>query len=156
MSSQKDIQALRPIIEGLADLASCQSMISATIIPSVGAVTTKMGSVAWYGIAQGRLVTIAATTVLPALVGTIAQNKFNVYCYYIDSAGTVTSAMGVEGTTKDLIKWPIRPTGKTLVGASMFNPTTAAFIGGTTLADAANTNHVGLNALGAFDPSMVL
>ena len=156
VSAHIDRAALKAILEPIVDLLSCQSMISATILPSVGAVTTKMGSVAWYGMASGIPVTIAATTVLPALVGTIAQNTFNVYAYYIDSAGTVTSQMGTAGATLAAVKFPVRPAGKALVGASLFNPTTGAFIGGTTLADAANTNHVGLNVLGGFDQTSLV
>lgn len=152
----RDKETLRPILEGMTDALSCQSMERAAIAASTGAVTCKIGAVDWYGIAQGKLQKIAAATVLPALSGTIAQNTFNVYCFYVDAAGTVTSQMGTAGATKDLIKWPIRPVGKTLVGAAMFNPTSAAFIGGTTLADAANTNIVGLNTMGAFDPSFLL
>jgi len=148
--------ALTQLLSPIVDLLSCQSMISAAIVPSVGAVTTKMGAVDWYGIAKGIPVKITAATVLPALSGTILINTFNVYAYYIDSAGTVTSQMGTAGTTLALVKFPVRPVGKTLVGASLFNPTTGSFIGGTTLADAANTNHVGLNALGGFDQTSLI
>lgn len=156
LHDKRDRENLRPIVEGIADALSCQSMERAAIAASVGATTVKIGAVDWYGIAQGKLQKVAAATVLPALSGTIAQNTFNVYCFYIDSAGTVTSQMGTAGATKDLIKFPTRPVGKTLIGAAMFNPTTAAFIGGTTLADAANTNIVGLNTMGAFDPTFLL
>lgn len=153
---QRDLANLRPMIEGIADALSCQSMERAAIAASTGATTCKIGATDWYGIAQGKLQKVAAATVLPALSGTIAQNTFNVYCFYIDSAGTITSQMGTAGATKDLIKFPVRPVGKTLIGAAMFNPTAGAFVGGTTNADAANTNIVGLNTMGAFDPTFLL
>jgi hypothetical protein len=156
LDSPDDRTTLYPLFQTIADMASCQSMERAAIAASVGATTCKIGAVDWYGIAQGKLQKIAAATVLPALVGTISQNKFNVYCFYVDAAGTVTSQMGTEGTTKDLIVWPIRPIGKTLIGAAMFNPTTAPFIGGTTNADAANTFIVGLNVLGSIDASFLV
>jgi hypothetical protein len=156
LSIRRDVNVYRLVLAPTVDLQSCQSFISATIVPSVGAVTAKVGAVDWYGIASGVLVKVAATTVLPALVGTIAQNTFNVYAYYVDSAGVVTSQMGVAGTTLAGVKWPTRPTGKAYLGASLFNPTAASFIGGTTLADAANTNHVGLNALGGFDQTSLV
>jgi len=152
----RDAEILRPIIEGIADALSCQSMERAAIAASTGAVTCKIGAVDWYGIAQGKLQKIAAATVLPALSGTIAQNTWNAYYFYVDAAGTVTSQMGTAGATKAAMVPPVRPVGKTLIGAAMFNPTAADFIGGTTLADAANTNIVGLNTMGAIDPTFLL
>jgi len=134
----------------MATLKASFSMERAAIAASVGAPTCKVGAVDWYGIANGALVKVAAATVLPALVGTISQNTFNVYAFFVDSAGTVTSQMGTEGATKDLIVFPATPLGKALMGMAMFNPTTASFVGGTTNADAANTNIVGLNVLGSF------
>ena len=156
LSSHIDRAAFKAILEPIVDSLSCQSMISATIVPGAGLVTTAMGGTSWRGLAKGIPVTIAAATVMPALVGTIAQNTFNVYAYYIDSAGVVTSQMGTAGATLADMKFPVRPAGKTLVGASQFNPTSAAFIGGTTLTDAANTNHVGLNVLGAIDQTSLV
>lgn len=156
LSIRRDVNIHRLVLAPTIDLLSCQSFISATIVPSVGAVTTKVGAVDWYGVANGVLVKVAAATVLPALVGTILINTFNVYAFYVDSAGVVTSQMGTAAATLAGVKWPVRPAGKVYLGASLFNPTTGSFIGGTTLADAANTNHVGLNALGGFDQTSLV
>lgn len=156
LSNHIDKVYFKNILEPIVDLMSCQSMISAAIVPSTGAVTTKIGAVDWYGMVKGVPVKIAAATVMPALVGTISTNTFNVYAFFVDTAGVVTSAMGTEGATLAAMKFPTRPAGKTFVGASMFNPTAAPFVGGTTLADAANTNHIGLNALGGYDATSLV
>src|SRR5258708_8405314 len=52
---------------------------------------------AFHAVAGGVLVTKAAATDMAPLVGTVTNAKFNVYCFFIDSAGALSNAMGTEG-----------------------------------------------------------
>jgi hypothetical protein len=80
------------------------------------------------------------------LAGTILQNNFGGWVFTVDVAGTTASRFMNQGTTLALMTWPVIPASETVVGWVRLNPTTAAFIGGTTLLDAANTNAVYVNA----------
>lgn len=148
-------RAVQFILEALADrFASCMLGSAAIVISGASGTTAKTGAVAVNAIASNSLVNIPAGTVLPALVGTVAQNFFNVYVFYIDNAGVITVAMGTPAATLASVIWPNTPQGKAIVGALTANPTTAPFIGGTTALDAANTNVVYISPVGAFDPSI--
>lgn len=87
-------------------------------------------------IANGVLVTKAANTDMASLVGSVTNTKFNIYAFYIDSAGTLTSAMGTEGATLAAVVPPATPAGKAQIGYVIVNPTgTGPFVGGTTQLD---------------------
>jgi hypothetical protein len=115
----------------------------------------KTGATAFYALATGVLVTIAASTDMPALVGTVVNATFNVFCFFVDSAGTVTSAMGTAGATLAAVVFPQFPEGKALVGFIVVNPTgTGNFVGGTTALDDATVvpTVAYVSAIGGFDP----
>lgn len=107
---------------------------------------------------DGRLVTLAAGTDMPALVGTVTNATFNVFCFFVNAAGTVTSVMGTAGATLAQVKWPDFEPGKACIGFVIINPTgTGDFVGGTTaLGDATVVpNAVYVSPVGAFDPTFV-
>lgn len=160
VAAGKDREALRPVLNALADRLSSQSLSSAGfVIKAGGSAIVKTGAAAYYGIANGRLVTKAAATDMAALVGTVTNAKFNVFCFYIDSAGTLTTAMGTEGATLAAVKFPQTPEGKAMLGFVVINPTgTGNFVGGTTALDDATVapNAAYVNTQGAFDPSVAL
>ncbi len=151
---------LRAILEPLADRLSCTGQITSGLVIKVGAsAIVKSGAAAWYGVVQGKLVTKAASTDMPALAGTVTNAKFNVYCFFIDTAGTITAAMGTEGATLGTVKFPSLPAGKTLFGYIIVNPTgTGNFVGGTTALDDATVapNVVYIGDPRGVDPSVVL
>jgi len=153
-------RALRNVIEPVADRLSCQSRITAGLVIKAGAsALVKTGAAAWYGTVQGKLVTIAAATDMPALVGTVTADLFNVFCFFVDIGGTVTVAMGTEATTLVGVTFPQIPVGKTMIGFIIVNPTgTGNFVGGTTALDDATVvpTVVYMDAIGAFDPSVLL
>lgn len=155
-----DREAARKILEPLVDRLSCQSLAGAgLVIKAGGGVLVKTGATAWYGLVQGKLVTKAAATDMPALVGTVANAAFNVYAFFVDSAGTVTSQMGTAGATLAAVKFPAIPAGKTMIGFIIVNPTgTGDFVGGTTALDdvtvAPGTLYVSPH--GAIDPSALI
>lgn len=155
VASAKDRANLRAVLAPLFDRMSCQSHSSAGLeITAGGGTTAQIGSGStWHGVVKGISRTIAAGTDMPALVGDITAAYFNVYCFFIDSAGTVTSAMGTEGSTRALVKFPPIPEGKAMIGYLVVTYA-SAFVGGTTALDTATTLYV--NVLGAFDPSCLI
>lgn len=113
-----------------------------------------------YATANGVLVTKAADTDMAALSGTVVNATFNVFCFYIDSAGTLTSAMGTAGATIGAVVFPALPQKKAFLGFVIINPTgTGDFVGGTTVLDdgTVTPNAVFVNGnVGPFDPTMLL
>lgn len=157
LTSTNDRRALQPVLSALGDRLSSQTLGSAgLVIKAASNVLAKTGASATSVIAGGVLRSIAAATDMASLSGTTAQNKFNVYCFFIDSAGTLTTLMGTEGATLANVVFPPTLVGKSMIGFITVNPTTAAFIGGTTALDAANTNVVYVNTQGAFDPNVLV
>lgn len=152
--------ALQRILSALGDRLSSQSLNSAGLaIKAGGSAIVKTGASAYYAVAQGDLVTKGAATDMPALVGTVTNAKFNVFCFYIDSGGTLTSQMGTEGATLASVVWPETPVGKAQLGFIVVNPTgTGNFVGGTTALDDATVvpNVAYVNTQGAFDPTVLV
>lgn len=72
-----------------------------------------------------------------ALAGTVTNAKFNVYVFYVDTAGTMSTSMGTEGTTLADVVFPAYDkTTKCMIGFVIINPTgTGNFVGGTTVLD---------------------
>jgi hypothetical protein len=111
-----------------------------------------------YALAQGVLVTKAANTAMAALAGTVANATFNVFAFFIDRGGNLTSAIGSAGSTLAGVTMPTPPPGQAMIGFVIVNPTgTGAFVGGTTALDDATVvpNAVYVNTLGAFDPTVL-
>jgi len=159
LASNSDRTALRFCLNPLADRYSTQSLTSAALaIKTGGSAIVKTGAT-YYGVAQGVLVTKASSTDMAALSGTVTNAKFNAFCFYVDSAGTLTSAMGTEGATLALVKFPEPPVGKAMIGFVVINPTgTGNFVGGTTALDDATVVPTAayVNTLGAFDPTVLV
>lgn len=108
--------------------------------------------------ANGKLVSKASATDLPALSGTVTNATFNVFAFFIDSAGTLTSQIGVAGSTLAKVALPPIPESKALIGFVVINPTgTGDFVGGTTNLDDATVvpNAVFVNTIGAFEPTVL-
>lgn len=150
----KDRLALLTVFKALGDRYSSVATTSAGLVIKAGTSTlAKTGATPFQGFANGVPVTIAAATDMPALTGTITANKFNVYCFFIDSASTVTVAQGTEGATLAAVVFPPFPQGKALVGYLIITHS-STFTGGTTALDTATTVYV--SPVGAFDPAIAL
>lgn len=124
-------------------------------IKTGGSTLVKSGASDAYGIANGILRKITAATDMPALVGTVTNAKFNVFCFFIDSGGTVTVAMGTEGAALANVVFPPFPEKKALIGFIVVNPTgTGNFVGGTTALDDGTVipGVVYINSVSGFDP----
>lgn len=148
------------IINPLADRFSTQMLASAGLVIKAGGSTlAKTGGSIVYALAQGTLVKIAAATDMAALSGTVTNAKFNAFVFYIDSAGTITSAMGTEGATLAAMVLPEPPVGKAIVGFVIINPTgTGNFVGGTTALDDATVvpNAAYVSPAGPWDQTVLL
>lgn len=154
VAAQKDRWSLQQILDPIGDRYTSQSHTSAGLaISSGGATTAKTGSTAWAGMANGVPVSIAASTTLPVLSGSITAAYFNVFCFFIDSASTATSAMGTEGATLADVTFPTFPPGKALIGYLIVTYA-STFVGNTTPLDTATTIYV--NTVGAMDPSVLV
>lgn len=146
---------LRKILEPLFDGESTTPLTSAGLLISGTATLAKIGSADFYAIANGILVKVAASTNMAALSGTVLNGTFNVFCFYVDSAGNLSSAMGTAGSTLGKIVFPQKPKQKAMIGFIIINPTgTGNFVGGTTALNDGTVvpNAVYINITGEFDP----
>lgn len=150
----KERFALLQVLGSIADrFSSCAVSPAGLAIKAGGSALAKTGSAVTNLVANGIPVAIAASTDMPALVGTITASSFNVFCFFIDSASVVTVAMGTESTTLAGVVFPAFPAGKALVGfLTVTNGST--FTGGTTPLDTATTTYN--SPTGAWDPSVLV
>lgn len=155
IAAQKDARAIRSVLDPIGDRYSSQALNSAGLaIKSGGSALAKTGSSDFYAVAKGVLVKIAASTDMPSLTGlNITATKFNVICFFVDSAAVVTVAMGTEGAALGNVVFPQFPENKALVGCLIVTYA-STFTGGTTALDTATT--VYLNPVGAFDPTVLI
>ena len=154
ISAGKDRQALQPIAEAIARKFNTVAVTTAgLVIKTGGSALAKTGSAAFYATVGGRLVTIAGSTDMPALTGlAITASAFNVACFFVDAAGTVTARFGTEGTAIGRVKFPDFPLDRALVGFLLITHS-SAFTGGTTALDTATTVYV--SPVGPFDPTIL-
>lgn len=150
---------LQLILNAIADRYSSQTLNSAGLVISGTTTKVKTGAADTYALANAVLVKIAAATDMAVLSGSVTNAKFNVYCFYVDSAGVLTSQMGTEGATLAAVVMPTVPVGKAQIGFVVINPTgTGPFVGGTTpLGDATVVpNAAYVNTIGPFDQTVLL
>ena len=151
-SEQNLINALTKL-QGMADTLLSTGGLA---IKAGGSALVKAGTLC-KAYAGEKLLSIAANTDMAALSGTVTNAKFNVYCFYIDSAGTLTSAMGTEGASLGAVVFPSTPADKACIGFIIVNPTgTGNFVGGTTALDDATVvpNVVYVNTPYPFRPEV--
>ena len=142
-------------MKAIGDRMSSQCLTSAGLLCTAtsGHYVPKTGGSDTYALAAGTLVKVASGTDMPALVGTITATKFNVFCFFIDAAGTVTSQIGVEGAAIANIKFPQVPENKAMLGFIIVTYA-STFTGGSTALDTATTVYV--NTIGAVEPNILL
>lgn len=160
LANKTDAGFLRTVLGAIGDRYASQALSSAgLVIKAGGSAVVKTGASTTYAMANGRLVSKAAATDMAALVGSVSNAKFNVFAFFIDQSGTLTSAMGIEASTLAGVKFPPIPVGKAMLGFVIINPTgTGNFVGGTTALDDATVvpNAGYVNTVGAFDPTVLV
>lgn len=145
---------LLKLFQTIGDRLSCAPTATAGLVIKAGAsAVAKTGAGVFQAVVQGKSIAIAAATDMPALVGSITATKFNVFCFFVDSAAVVTVAMGTEGATEAAVVFPDFPVGKALVGYLVVTYA-STFVGGTTALDTATTKYV--SPTGAFDPTILV
>lgn len=148
------------ITKPIGDRLSSQTHVSGALRIHGGSASPKAQLNAnYYGVAQGVLLTIASATDMPVLSGTVANGAFNVFCFFVNSAGTVSTVMGIAGATLGAVIFPVVPERNAMIGYVIINPTgTGNFVGNTTNLDDGTVvpNAVFVNTLGAFDPSILM
>ena len=146
------------LFSSLMEALRTQSNSSAGLVIKAGASTlVKTGAAVYHYVAEGIKGRIAASTDMPALVGTVTNAAFNVYVFSVDKAGTTYVQMGTEGSSEAGIIWPALNPKRAIIGYIVVNPTgTGNFVGGTTALDDGTVvpNVVYVNTLGAFNPSI--
>lgn len=155
-------QQLGAYLVSIADRLANRNITSpGLVIKAGGGVLVKAGS-AFDAIVSdgkvGRIRVTAANTDMAALVGTVVNATFNVFAFFIDKSGTLTSAMGVTGASYAAVTFPPVPDGKACLGYIRVNPTgTGNFVGNTTPLDDATVvpNVVYVNVTGPFDPTII-
>lgn len=155
ITTLKTRQAVRGPLEPLVDRSSTQPLRTAGLVIKTGGSTlAKIGAADFYASVKGTMVTIAAATDMPALTGlTITATKFNVACFFVDSASAVTVAFGTEGAALGNVVFPPFPLNKALIGFLLITYA-STFTGGTTALDTATTQY--FNGQAGFDPSVLV
>lgn len=155
LANHRDQKALRKLLRALGHGLSTRATAGAGLVIKAGAsALAKTGATAYHAIVDGRMVTIAAATDMPALTGLdLASGEFNVACFFIDVDSTVSVAFGTKGTSRAAVKFPPFPEKKALVGYLIITHN-ATFTGGTTALDTATTEYV--SPTGPIDPTVLL
>ena len=159
IASASDRYAVQQVVSAIGDRLSTRLVVSAALAIKAGGSAIVKGGAAFYATVNGRLVTKAINTDMAALVGTVTNAKFNVFAFFIDSAGTLTTVMGGEGATLGAVTFPQFQQGKASIGFILVNPTgTGNFVGGSTPLDDATVvpNIVYVNTVGGFDPTVLV
>lgn len=155
VTDRKTRENIEKIVTPIGDRLSSQPLTTAgLLISSGGATTAKTGGSTFYAVVAGKILTISASTTLPALTGiSIAAGSFNVVCFFLDGGGTVTAVAGTQAATLAKVTFPSFPKNKALVGFLVITYA-SAFVGGTTPLDTATTTYFS-PTWAAFEPTVL-
>lgn len=154
-AAMSDRESLRRLLEPMFDHWSSQMHGDVgLVIKAVSSTLAKTGATATVGVVDGSPISVAAATDMAALSGTVPQNQYGVFVFYVDKFGAQGSMMGQPATNLVDVKFPTIPLKRAVEGYLIVRKTDAAFVGGTTALDAANTTVTYVNVRGAFDPTL--
>lgn len=148
-------RALINVLDPAANLDSCGVLNSAGLTTNTALVKT--GSGITYAIVNRVFLSIAGSTNMPALVGTVKNATYGAFFFYTDQNGNLTTLAATPGATLAAMKMPATPINKALIGIMLINPTgTGDFVGGTTsLTDGTVVpNAVFINTTATVDPTI--
>lgn len=153
LPNQGEAATLSKILAGIYRRLNTCALTSAGLVIKAGAsALVKTGATKTTLSVEGVLVSLAAATDMPALVGTVVNATFNVFVFSLDKAGTAYVQMGTAAATLAGVKFPVVPDTRAIIGFIVVNPTgTGNFVGGTTALDDATVvpNVVYNNTVGA-------
>lgn len=148
--------ALVTDVTNVYDRLKSQTLGNAGLAIKTGGSAVVKAGTAFVALANGVLVSKTANTDMAALSGTTANSKFNVYCFFVDSAGTLTSSMGTEAATLAAVLFPTIPANKAMIGFIIVATSGGSFVGGTTALDAGTVTVTYVNTQGAIDPKTAM
>lgn len=155
ISDSRDGATILAMLKGVYD--RMQNQIFSTAGVAIGGTTTKVKiATAFNYIAKGILCSKAITDDFWTLSGVVSDGYTNVFCFYIDSAGTASSLMGTQITTVTAgylapgLLFPPTPEGKAMVGFVIVSASGGDFTGGSSnVATAGNFTVTFVQTIGA-------
>ena len=137
-----DVAAMRtPIAANVVDIAAIRTRLRSAMLSPAGLAIGPSAKLVPQAVkpvmamAAGTLVFKAAGTEMSALAGTIANTKYGLWAFYVDSAGTITTSTktaDADTAAAAFALMPAVPTGKAQIGAIIVVSSDAGgFIGGT-------------------------
>ena len=158
IGSRIDSTELSSVLLPMAQRQRNVALVSAgLVVKGAGSALVKNGA-AFYGIAEGTLITIAANTDMPALTGiNVTNGNKRVVMFVANRAGTVTAVAGKEGgTALGTATFPALEPESVIIGGIILAPSTGNFVGGTSALDGTLANTVYFSPVGALYPSVVI
>lgn len=150
---------LYSMLKGVYDRLSSMTLSTPGLVIKAGSSALAKCGTLCKVVANGILVSVAANTDCAALSGVVTNAKFNVFCFFVDGSGVITTLMGREGASLGAVSFPPIQEKKAMLGFVIINPTgTGNFTGGTTPLDDATVvpNAVYVNTVGSFDPTALI
>lgn len=158
IGSRIDSTELSSVLLPMAQRQRNVALVSAGLTIKLGGSPLVKNGAAFYGIAEGTLITIAANTDMPALTGiNVTNGNKRVVMFVANRAGTVTAVAGKEGgTALGTVTFPRLEPESVIIGGIILAPSTGNFVGGTSALDGTLANTVYFSPVGALYPSVVI
>lgn len=157
IGSRIDSTELSSILIPLANRMRNVALTSAGLVIKAGGGTlAKTGAAAFYGVAEGTLITISAGTDMPALTGiNVTNGNKRIVVFSADRAGVVSVQAGPEGgTTLGSAKFPTVAPESLIIGYVVIGPSSGNFVGGTSALDGTLANTIYISPVGAIWPAV--
>ena len=166
-ASVVDVAAMRtPIAATVTDVAALNARLNTAMISPpglvIGTVSPKVpkATYAIQAVVGGTLVFKAADTAMCALTaGTVAQNKFAIWAFYMDNAGTITCSSKTADCNTAALAYaalPAIPANKVQIGFIIVTNSASAFVGGTDDLNIASNTVIYVDSVGIQAPAITL
>jgi hypothetical protein len=154
MSDKRDAYELQRVLQDVYNRFRSVALTTAGLVINGAAnPAARTGASITYFSVEGKPLSVAANTVLPAFTGTVANALFCPYVFTIDKSGTTYIQQGTAGATLAASRFPEIAADRAIVGVVIINPTVGTFTGGTSALDSTAANAVYISPVGAWDPS---
>jgi hypothetical protein len=153
-----DLGVLRtPIAATIVDVAAARTALNTAMMSPAGLAIgggskyTAQAAKPFMAIAGGTYLFKPAATAMSDVVGTIAQTKFALWAWYIDSAGTITSSSKTADADSAALAFalmPAIPANKAQIGCMIVTNSGEAWDAGTDALDKASTTVIYIDTVG--------